>query len=277
MGTNKGVDKFEIQEDDELSQNVSTLKKIKHFGNKEGLLGIETNHNATCKDQDGNIWFGTVSGAIKYKPKFDQPNTVESLTQISKVQLFFEDVNWSDFSETINSNTGLPQGLVLAYDQNHLTFDFIGISLTIPEKVRYRYKLEGLDYKLPGQLKTWSPVTQETSVTYFSLPPGNYSFMVKACNNDGLWNKTPATFSFTITSPFWQTWWFYILCVLSIIGVVYSIIKTRVKKLQKENKMLAEEVKEHTLEVTKQKEKIEILRDDLTAAKIEIKSISREK
>ena len=99
--------------------------------------------------------------------------------------------------------------------------------------------------------------------------------MVRACNNDGLWNKTPDTFSFTITSPFWQTWWFYILCVLSVIGVVYGVIKARMRSLQKENKILAKEVKEHTLETTKQKEKIEILRDDLTATKIELKNLSR--
>ena len=117
------------------------------------------------------------------------------------------------------------------------------------------------------------PVTQETSVTYFSIPPGNYTFSVKACNNDGLWNTFPATFSFAITPPFWRTWWFYLLCVLLITGILYGIIKTRERNLQKEKRMLTDEVKGNILEIAEQKEKIEKLRDDLTATTIELKHI----
>ncbi|MFH1321228.1 MAG: two-component regulator propeller domain-containing protein [Bacteroidota bacterium] len=242
VGTNKGVDKFDI--------NVRPIKKIKHFGKLEGFFGIETNHNAACKDQDGNIWFGTVSGAIKYNPKLDKSNTVEPLTHINNIQLFLENFDWSGFSDTINFNTGLPEGLILPYDKNYLSFHFTGISLTIPEKVRYIWKMEGFD-------ENWSPITQKTDATYSNLPPGKYTFMVKACNNDGLWNEKPAKFSFIITPPFWKTWWFYLLCFLAGSGGIYSFIKMRERNLQRAKKILEHKVKIRTEEVVRQKEEIE--------------------
>jgi hypothetical protein len=123
----------------------------------------------------------------------------------------------------ITRKSDLPVGLTLPYHQNHLTFDFNGISLTIPSKVRYQFQLEGFD-------AGWLPVTQEPHATYSNLSPGAYTFKIKSSNNDGVWNQEPTTYSFVITPPFWQTWWFYILCVAAATSSLYGFYKARVQK-----------------------------------------------
>ncbi|MBW8050421.1 MAG: PAS domain S-box protein [Cytophagales bacterium] len=244
VGTNKGIDKFYIK--------ASPIKKVKHFGKLEGFRGIETSHNAVYKDSNGNIWFGTVEGAIKYDPKLDISNKTEPLTHITKLQLFFEDFNWSGYSDTISYQTGLPLGLDLPHDQNHLTFQFIGISLTIPEKVKYQWKLEGFD-------KNWSPITQRKEATYSNLPHGEYTFIVKSCNNDGIWNKKPTIFSFNISPPWWQTLWFYLGFGFTGLGGIISYIKIRERNLKREKRLLEQKVKIRTQEISRQKKELEKL------------------
>ena len=157
----------------------------------------------------------------------------------------------------------MPVNLVLPYNKNHLTFEFIGLSLTSPEKVRYQWKLEGFD-------EDFITATNKTEATYSNIPPGKYTFKVIACNNDGVWNKTPIEFSFIITPPFWKTWWFTTLWILSIIIGVIRFIRYRTQKLQRDKELLEEEVAERTAEVVKQKEEIELQRDQLSEINYQI-------
>lgn len=229
FGTNKGIDKFTFEKDGSI--------KVKNYGKLEGFTGIETNHTASYKDSKGNLWFGTVKGVIKYDPNEDKVNKAEPLTSITKIQLFLKDAE-------------LPVNAIYTYDQNYFTFYFSGISHTIPEKVNYQFMLEGFD-------KEWLPITPESKVTYSNILPGEYTFMVKACNNDNVWNSQPAAYSFEITPPFWKTWWFYILCVIVGVSITYSYFVWKTKELLKAKKILEDKVEERTAELKKEKEKVE--------------------
>ena len=114
----------------------------------------------------------------------------------------------------------------LPYYLNNIAFEYIGICLSNPQKVRYQFKLEGFD-------KTWSPVTNETSARYPNLSPGKYSFKVIACNNEGLWNKEPATFSFIISPPVWKTWWFRISMTISAIILIVIFLRVRIDAIRR--------------------------------------------
>ncbi len=108
---------------------------------------------------------------------------------ISSIKLFFREINWraeeyKQFLSDVTSWFNLPADLVFPHDSNHLSFTFEALSYQVPEKVRYQWKLEGLD-------KEWSPVSTNTEAVYANIPPGEYTFMVKAMNNDGIWNQTP--------------------------------------------------------------------------------------
>jgi len=206
-GTNNKLNKLFIKQ-----LNRTGKKIIKQYGEEEGFIGIECTPNA-CKDKSGNLWFGTVEGAMKYNPKADKTNQVEPKTHVSNIKLFFENVDLHSYCDSFNL-LGMPVNLALPYTQNHLTFEFIGICLTSPVKVNYQWKLEGFD-------KNWSPISKKHEVTYSNLSPGEYTFKVKSSNNDGFWNKEPTTFTFTITPPYWETGWFYtveLLFFMTLIG-----------------------------------------------------------
>ncbi|MCE3225696.1 MAG: Response regulator containing a CheY-like receiver domain and a domain protein [Bacteroidetes bacterium] len=223
----------------ELEYIEKGRKEIFYFNKEDGLL------TADCKilliDKKGNIWLSTPKGVYCYNPLETKKNTQEPKTYITDLKLFFEKTDWKKFADEMDDND-LPKNLTLPYQQNHLTFNFIGINLVAPGKVLYQYKLEGQDEK-------WSPARDKREITYSGLAPGSYTFMVKSCNNDGVWNKQPATFAFTISPPFWKTTWFYISCIVLIGALIYFFIKYREKKLQKEKDLLEDKINERTSEL----------------------------
>ncbi|MFH2095181.1 MAG: two-component regulator propeller domain-containing protein, partial [Bacteroidota bacterium] len=234
------------------------------FGKSEGFVNIEATANASMYcDPEGYIWIGTKYGLTRCNPAAMRFNTIETRTHITGIRLFFEVTDWTVFSDSVSNKTGLPENLVLPWKENHLTFDFIGINSTSPEKVRYRFYLEGLD-------KDWSPATDRTEATYSSLSPGEYCFKVMAMNNDGVWNHEPACFSFKITPPFWQTTWFYIACSLVILLTFYAIYAVRTRKLKNDKIILEQKVKERTREIQQQKEEITAQRDAIMEQNEEI-------
>ena len=243
MGTNNGIDKLDL--DKFVNQKEIVLK---HYGKEEGFIGVECNQNAFYKDIDGKLWIGTVGGITIYDPKQEKKNGIEAETQITSIRLFLEDVDFSKFSDS--TENGLPINLKLPYDKNHITFDFIGISQTIPNKVKYKFMLEGFD-------SGWLPEGKETSTTYSNLPPGKYTFLLKAANNDGLWNIKPITYSFEIIPPFWKRPWFFIIVTIIIVGSIYLMIKMRERSLKHSQKLLEEQVTIRTYELLEEKEKLQ--------------------
>ena len=143
----------------------------------------------------------------------------------------------------------MPKKLILPYNKNHLTFFFNAIDLTNPSKVKYSYLLEGLNTE-------WSPPRSKNEADYPGLTDGDYTIMIKASNSDGVWTKTPYKYSFTITPPFWKTWWFYALVTIFLIIIVITYVKRREEALRKEKEILERKVKERTLEIEEQKEEI---------------------
>ena len=221
LGGVQGIDRLNTKR-----YNLDGKIEIKHYGSEEGVVGLEGNGSAAIRDDKGNLWFGTIGGAIKYNPKEDVPNFREPTTNIRNIKLFHRD-------------TSLSNNAVLPHYRNHFTFEYIGISYANPTKVKYQYKLEGFD-------KDWSPITNERKATYSNLPGGEYSFKVKACNFDGVWNQHPTTFSFTITPPFWRTWLFYISAILVLTLLVYLLIIWRIQRLKRHQIYLAKIIREKT-------------------------------
>ncbi len=254
IGTNTGIDILDL--DAFYKSKIS----IKHFGKDDGVLSVESNSNASCKDNLGRILIGTINGLEIYDPRFDKKNTNEALTKINHVKLFFGLEDISKYSNSIDSASLLPQNLKLPFSKNHLTFQFIGVSLTTPEKVMYQYKLEGLD-------QDWTPPTSKTEATYSSLPPGKYKFMIKAMNNDGVWNKEPVTFDFEISPPWYNTWWFYTICIITLIGGIWLYNFIHTKKLIADKQKLEGQVAERTKELREEKEKVEIINKEVTEQK----------
>jgi ligand-binding sensor domain-containing protein len=220
-GTNQGINKIDVNK---LQYDLIDITK---YGRSDGFTGVESNSHGIYEDFDSTIWFGTVNGLIKYSPKEFIENDNLSKTSITNIKLGYDD-------------TLLADGSVLPYSLNNISFYFDGISLTAPEKVLYTYKLENYD-------KDWSPYTDVNNTKYDNLPPGKYTFKVKSCNSEGIWNIDPVTFSFTIKSPFYKTWWFILFCIIGISGIVMVVFRLRLRQLKKKQ----EAEFEHLVEVSK--------------------------
>ncbi len=208
-GTNQGANKIDLQ-----SFFQSHVKNILSFGKTEGFKGLECNTGGLCKDSSGSIWFGTVNGLVKHNPVKYVSNDNEAKLSFTGLKLFYDD-------------TILPQNARLASKLNNIRFDFMGICLTNPEKVLYIHKLEGFE-------KSWSPTTTQNNVTYSNLPPGNYIFKVRCCNNQGVWSTEPLTFSFSVDAPFWQNWWFMFSVLAFIVLVIFMLFRVRLNQLKRE-------------------------------------------
>ncbi len=162
------------------------------------------------------------------------------------IYLSNNDIQW----ESVKGPYKMPEGLTLPYTQNYLSFDYNGAQFNSPDKVVYRYILEGID-------KSWSPVTDKTaSENYRDLPPGEYTFKVASKGFNGVWSK-PAELSFTIIPPWWQTWWAYTIFVALFLGLGLVILHYRSRWLKKENKILEEKVNERTSELKKTIDELE--------------------
>lgn len=246
VGTNKGLDKIILNEKGEIDF-------IRNYGKEEGFKGIECNSRATCIDWNGALWFGTIKGAIKFDPQEELIRKPEIPTlNITKIKLFYDEVDWKKYSDTLSEWFQLPINLVLAHDENHITFDFAALSKASPENIRYRFKLEGFD-------KEWSPLNKLSSTTYSNLPPGKYKFMVTAETKAGIKTEKAQEFTFEIKAPFWTTWWFIVLCMLGLAGAIYLYNEYRKHKHELYLERLEKIIAQRTAEIIKQRDENEIL------------------
>ncbi|MBK9175517.1 MAG: hypothetical protein IPM46_04105 [Flavobacteriales bacterium] len=256
LGTRRGVDMIEL---DALQEQVLG---ITHYGADEGFIGIECFRNASLLDSDSALWFGTVRGATRHDPRRVLEDEQEPLVHLTELRLFFEKPDWKPWCKNTDPR-GIPQQLELPHDRNHLTFAFTGISLAYPEKVRYRYILEGHD-------PDWSPITATDRITYSNIPPGDYVFKVMARNGSGIWTSEPVTFAFIIAPPFWQTNTFRAGGGGALLIGFLGFIRLRERRLRRDRERLERTVLERTRELAHEKERSEdLLRNILPAATAE--------
>ena len=290
FGTRFGLSKLSVGKLVEINEKVksNSVKEedifFKNYTYEDGFLGIGCNGNSICEAKDGAIWIGANDRLTVYHPAVagEIADTSAPNIQLTSVELFNENVAWvnlekkKDSTLTLGNGVGisnfefdgvtkwysLPEHLSLAYNNNYLTFNFIGVTMSQPKKVKYQYKLEGID-------ENWSALTNRNEAPYGNLPSGNYTFKVKAMNSEGYWSNE-FNYSFVIRPPWWQTWWFRSLVVLLVIGSVWYYIKSREKKLQREKEVLEEKVALRTVQLA---EKTKLAEEQKTIAEEHQKEI----
>ncbi len=216
VGEPNGVDRIEL--------NNYKIVKVTHFDGDNGFAGKDCRSNSVyVDDSTGHIYFGTVNGLMVYRPEYEKKTISLPLVKLNSVNLFSQITNWKEHTDSVDW-VGMPVNLELPFSKNYLTFNFVGVSLSAPAKVRYQYMLKGLD-------KDWLPVTAKTEAIYSNLPPNKYEFLVKSANENNVWSA-PQSFKFVILPPFYKTWWFYSLCIAIVIGGIFSYVKIRSANIQ---------------------------------------------
>jgi diguanylate cyclase (GGDEF)-like protein len=197
----------------------------------DGMRSSEANGGnqpAGCVLRDGRILFPTIKGIVSIDPRriFNNPQPppvlVEGVT-----------VNDKSFAAVADDHARLAPGA------ERLEFHYAALSFLDPERVRFKYKLEGFD-------PDWIDAGTRRVAYYTNLAPGKYLFRVIACNNDGVWNETGAAFGFEIAPHFYQTFAFHCLLVLLAVGLVLLIIRLRLGALRRRERELVSLVKERT-------------------------------
>lgn len=213
------------------------------YNKNDGISG-DCNYNAFAKDASGNAWFGTTDGAIRFDPHKDKKNIIPPVVNISSIKINDKDIQYN-------------KDIVLPYDNYKVRIDFIGISFKANSNILYQYKLEGFD-------ADWSDKTKNAFVQYGKLADGDYHFILKAYNNDGVGNTNPVVVHIVIEPPFWKRWWFIVLVFAFIFYCIYFYIKIRERNHRRFQAQLQKSLNEKTREVINQKEEIEKKNKDIT-------------
>lgn len=183
-------------------------KTFHRFTLADGLQDNEFNTNAFLLQSNGRIWMGGNQGMNVF-----DPDAIQFLSKLPKVQLTRLLVNDEPFETPVQ--VGELRELTLAYRENTISFDFTALEYSDPGANVFRYQLENYD-------KGWVDAGTNGFARYANLPPGNYIFKVKAANSDGVWNEIPTALSIRVLTPWWQSWWFYLLCVSAIATLIYG-------------------------------------------------------
>jgi len=236
LSTNNGLSRFTPYAN--RKEGVS----IRNYNEIDGLQADEFNQGAYYKDISGELFFGGLNGFNHFYPASIKDNAHAPRVVLKSFKIFDNPIN---LAERINEK-GI---LELSYKDNFLEFEFAALDFVIPQKNQYSYMLEGVD-------EDWSKLSKRNYATYKDLKGGDYVLKIKATNNDGIWSEEIYELKIHIVPPFWETLWFYVVCILvSIIGVML-FFRWRVKKIKREKKILETKVEERTSELASKTEEL---------------------
>ncbi len=224
----------------------------KHFTvytKQDGTQDQEFNANAILKLSNNKILIGGTNGFNYFDPK-------DIHFTNAPPPVVFTDLLVLNKPGFIKENISYVNELTLDYKDYFFSISFAAVDFANPNANQFMYKMDGLD-------KDWIDIGNQHQLTFTNLDPGDYTLNIKASNSKGKWNETPLQLKITITPPFWRTKWFYALCLIVIIGSVYSYIKYREKKLRQEKEILERKVDERTHELNEEKLKVEEAHKDI--------------
>lgn len=212
------------------------------FDRHDGFRG-PTPPGAASRAPDGEMFVGGASGLTGFRPANVGRNPAIPRVVLTDVKVLNRSLRPCAKDSPLVSAASVATGLTLNYRESIITFVFAALNLRLPEKNRYAYKLDGFE-------GDWSYVGSKHEATYMNLAPGDYTFRVKAANNDGVWNEDGLAFHLRVLPPFWGTWWFRLLAAASTGLFVFAwaarVYQRRVTALSARARELAARMEERT-------------------------------
>jgi len=249
VGTENGLSKISLK-GGEISGDKEFAISIQNFGKQDGLKGLRFTKGATT-DSKNRAWWGTDVGLVmldlnmlKLSDNIPQPR----LSQLEINEQYIDYRAIADSSDSywdqINFNgvqkfENYPLSLQLPYDKNHLTFYFAAIDWAAPHKIRYSYRMEGLD-------SNWSQPSADPVADYRKLPFDTYTFQIRAIGESGVWSE-PFDYTFAILPPWWHTWWAYGLYGFLFLIALYSLRRYELNRFNLKNQLKIEKVETDSL------------------------------
>lgn len=224
MNSNQGIYRVRRQElNDFADGRIESITSVS-YGPEDGLVNVEGNGGkqpAGLRAKDGRMWFPMAKGLAVIDPATAKPETEPPRVLIEETR-----IDGKPFSAS-------EDGIRLEPNQVALEIDYTALGFVGAERMRFRYRLEGLD-------EAWTEAGTRRTAYFSHLPDGEYTFRVTAANYDGVWNTQGVTVKLAIVAPFYRTWWFYILVVAGIVGLMTLVYSLRLRQLQQLNATRAE-------------------------------------
>lgn len=229
---------------------------IDWFGEDDGLINEDFTINASC-NKNNVLYLGTSDGCCWFDLSAGLSPEAHIPIYLTDIKVFNKSIR---FDKPYGVDKAIPyiHNLKLAYDQNYLTFNFAFPSfITGKSNINFEYKLEGFD-------KNWRSGNRELAATYTSIPPGNYTLLVRLTRPDAYPSHNgELRFSLFILPPFYETWWFRLLLTGLVVLSLFLYYKIKTRQLARTNRLLETKIRERTAEIQQQNEKLEAQRKEL--------------
>ncbi len=206
-----------------LSKFNTRTSTIRNYGVSDGMVARTESAFLVSKDE---IIIGDVNGFNVFRLNDVSVDPVPPQVVISKLTL----INQPDDQSGVDRDISEASQIELAYDQNDIRFDFVGLHFSAPTRNRYQYFLEDYD-------KGWIDGGTQHNATYTNLNPGEYTFRVKSCNRDGIWSENGDSLQIIITPPFWKTWWAYLFYGVSFVATLYGVRRYELNRVGYKHKL----------------------------------------
>ncbi len=220
-------------------------EEIRNYSVIDGLQGFEFSEAASCKRRNGELLFGGVNGFNSFYPSDIKDNPYASTIQFTELYVLNQHVGPGEKINgriILNKTLASEEQLDLQYNENSFSIGFSGMHFVAPEKIKYKYKLDGFE-------ENWNHASSiNPKAIYTNVPSGSYTLKVLATNNDGVWNTVPSSIQIEIIPPFWRTIWAMILYILVLLAMLLFFRRYSVIAVTQKNKLMMEHFKQEQSE-----------------------------
>lgn len=223
FGADRGIFKVRQQELDDVAEGRCAKVRCIRYGQSEALLSLQANFGnspGALKTHDGRLWIPMRSALVVVDPRKLREDPEPPPVLLKRVAIDDNTAAFYGGVLPVCDVAVLAPKTALRVPPGHhrLAFEFTALSFSASENVQFRYQLEGFD-------EHWTDAKSDRNATYSRLTAGDYTFRVKACNGNGVWNETGAALAFIVEPFVWQTWWFRLLAMLLFTAGVVAVVR----------------------------------------------------
>ncbi|MEO6726239.1 MAG: two-component regulator propeller domain-containing protein [Blastocatellia bacterium] len=213
-GSSRGIFRVSRQELNQLAEGKINRLTSVSYGQTEGMQSSVHfgTHPSACRSRDGKLWFPTMNGLVMIEPDKLRFNAVAPPVRIEQALVDKQAL-------------GLAAEIIAPPGRGEVEIQYTGLSFVAPERVSFRYKLEGFH-------REWVDAGARRTAYFTNVPPGHYTFRVLAGNNDGVWNEAGAAIGLRLRPHFYQSWWFFAGCAMAMAAIGWLVHRQRLRQMQ---------------------------------------------
>lgn len=207
-----------------------------NYSKEDGLKSNNFHRKSALMSSAGKLYFGSNNGIDSFYPDSIRSTASNESIVFSDLKINNQSVRPGVEGSPLQKHISLTSSLDLSYAQRSFMIDFVVLDHRQSSNYTYCYMLEGFD-------KDWNCGSTNNGATYTNIDPGNYVFLVKAANRDGVWISEPLRLEITIRQVFWKTWWAYSIYAAVFIGLIWFVVRIRIERLKLKNEITLEKLR----------------------------------